>query len=87
MEERPGTKKITIVGGGIAGLQAGAIIAAKGHDVTIYEKRDVVGGQFEIASNGPWGDDELMRMVNYLKAQCDRYGAKIVLNKAITAKT
>ncbi len=81
----PVSKKVAIVGAGIAGLQAGAIIAAKGHDVTIYEKRDVVGGQFEIASNGPWGDEELMRMVRYLKAQCDRYGAKVVMNKTVTA--
>jgi len=77
-------KKIIVVGGGIAGLQAACIAAEKGHNVTVYEKRDKVGGQFEIGSHGPWGDEEFMRMVNYLKAQCDKFGAKIVLNKAMT---
>jgi len=79
-------KKIIIVGAGVAGMQAGAIAAEKGHDVTIYEKRDRVGGQMEIAANGPWGDNEFMRLVNYLKAQCDKHGAKIVLNKAVTTE-
>jgi 2,4-dienoyl-CoA reductase (NADPH2) len=79
-------KKVIVVGAGVAGLQAGSIAAEKGHDVTIYEKRDRVGGQFEIAANGPWGDDEFMRLVNHLKAQCDKKGAKIVLNKAMTSE-
>jgi len=82
----PVKKKVTIVGAGIAGMQAGAIIAEKGHDVTIYEKRDTIGGQFDIAANGPWGDEELMRMGNHLKARCDKWGAKIVLNKAVTSE-
>lgn len=79
-------KKVIIVGAGVAGLQAGSIAAEKGHDVTIYEKRDRVGGQMEIAANGPWGDDEFMRLVNHLKAQCEKKGAKIVLNKAISSE-
>ncbi len=79
-------KKVIIVGAGVAGLQTGAIAAEKGHDVTIYEQRDRVGGQMAIAANGPWGDDELMRLVDHLKAQCEKWGAKIVLNKAITAE-
>jgi 2,4-dienoyl-CoA reductase (NADPH2) len=77
-------KKVVVVGAGIAGMQAAAIAAEKGHDVTIYEKRGVVGGQFENASHGPWGDDELMRMGNYLKAQCERWGAKLEMNKTVT---
>ena len=79
-------KKIIIVGAGVAGLRAGSIAAEKGNDVTIYEKRDCVGGEMEIASHGPWGDEELMRLVNHLKAQCDKHGAKIVLNKALTSE-
>ncbi|MFC1938521.1 FAD-dependent oxidoreductase, partial [Chloroflexota bacterium] len=31
-----------------------------------------------------WDDQEFMRMVDYLKAQCDKFGAKIVLNTAVT---
>jgi len=77
-------KKVVVVGAGIAGLQAAAIAAEKGHGVTVYEKQDHVGGQFTSASKGPRGDNELQRFVNYAKAQCDKHGAKIVLNTPVT---
>jgi len=77
-------KKIMIVGAGLAGLQAGAVAAEKGHDVTIYEKKRNVGGQAATAANGPWGDGEFMRLVNHLKSRCEKNGAKIVTNKPVT---
>jgi 2,4-dienoyl-CoA reductase (NADPH2) len=79
-------KKVVIVGAGVAGMQAGAIAAEKGHDVTIYEKKAYVGGQMAVAANGPWGDNELMRLVDYLKTRCEKQGGKIVLNKAVSAE-
>ena len=80
----PEKKKIMIVGAGLAGLQAGAVAAEKGHDVTLYEKKNKVGGQAATAANGPWGDDEFMRLVNHLKARCEKNGAKIVTGTAVT---
>ncbi len=77
-------KKIMIVGAGLAGLQTGAVAAEKGHDVTIYEGKDHVGGQAATAANGPWGDNEFMRLVDHLEAQCEKNGAKIVTNKTVT---
>jgi 2,4-dienoyl-CoA reductase (NADPH2) len=83
--ESPHKKKIWIIGAGIAGMQAGAIAAEKGHRVTISEKSDHVGGQAATAAKGPWGDEEFMRLVNYLKKMCEKHGAKFELNKAVTA--
>jgi 2,4-dienoyl-CoA reductase (NADPH2) len=77
-------KKVIVIGSGIAGLQAAAIAAEKGHDVIVYEKNDHVGGQFSAAAHGPLGDNEFQRMVDYLKAQCDKHGAKIVLKTTVT---
>jgi 2,4-dienoyl-CoA reductase (NADPH2) len=77
-------KKIMIVGAGLAGLQAGAVAAAKGHDVTIYEKKAKVGGQAAIAAKGPWGDSEFMRLVNHLKTRCEKGGARIVTGTTVT---
>ncbi|MBI5527764.1 MAG: FAD-dependent oxidoreductase [Deltaproteobacteria bacterium] len=77
-------KKVWIVGAGIAGLQAGAIAAEKGHDVTISERTGRAGGQLAAASHGPWGDEEFMRLVNYLEHRCRKFGARIDLGKAVT---
>ncbi|UCG33615.1 MAG: FAD-dependent oxidoreductase, partial [Phycisphaerales bacterium] len=79
----PEKKKIMIVGAGLAGLQAGAVAAEKGHQVTIYEKKKNVGGQAASAAKGPWGDVEFMRLVNYLKTRCEKHGARILTSKAV----
>jgi thioredoxin reductase len=77
-------KKIMIVGAGLAGLQAGAVAAEKGHDVTIYEKKANVGGQAAAAAKGPWGDHEFMRLVDHLKSRCAKNGARIVTGTTVT---
>lgn len=40
----PGQKKVVVVGGGVAGMEAARIAKLRGHDVTLYEKSDVLGG-------------------------------------------
>jgi len=85
-------RRILIAGAGIAGLQCASIAAEKGHDVTVYEKTDHIGGQWFYASRNPWGegsdkywdDEEFMRWVNHMKAQCDKYGVKFWLDTPVT---
>jgi len=77
-------KKVVVIGAGIAGMQAAAIAAEKGHAVTVYDKSDHTGGQFAAASRGPWGDDEFMRLVNYLETRCRKAGAELVLNTELS---
>jgi 2,4-dienoyl-CoA reductase (NADPH2) len=79
-------KKVWVIGAGIAGMQAGAIAAEKGHEVTITEASDKVGGQSRIAANGPHGDEEFMRLVNYLEGYCKRGGVEFELNKKVNAE-
>jgi len=38
-------KKIIVIGSGFGGLGAACRLAARGHDVTLYEKRDKIGGR------------------------------------------
>jgi 2,4-dienoyl-CoA reductase (NADPH2) len=80
----PRKKKIMIVGAGLAGLQAGAVAAEKGHDVAIYEKKENIGGQAATAAKGPWGDEEFMRLVDHLAGRCEKNGARIVTGQTVT---
>jgi 2,4-dienoyl-CoA reductase (NADPH2) len=85
-------RKIIIAGAGIAGLQCASIAAEKGHEVAVYEKTDHIGGQWYYASRNPWGEDsdkywddeEFMRWVNHMKAQCDKFGVRFVLKTPVT---
>ena len=69
-------KKIVIVGAGPAGLEAGWILAARGHEVEIYEKEYVAGGDFRLAAIPPKKQDLAYTIYTYTKL-CERYGAKI----------
>lgn len=77
-------KKIAIIGAGVAGLQAASVAAQKGHDVTVYEKSEKIGGQLEAASHGPGGDEEFMRLINHLAVVTKKHGGKIVTGKDVT---
>jgi len=80
-------RRVAVVGGGVGGMQAAAVAAEKGHDVTLYEKQDRLGGQLVPASNGPYGDDEFMRLVNHLKSRCKKAGVKVRTGTEVTPKT
>ena len=77
-------KKVWVVGAGIAGMQAAAIAAEKGHEVTVTDRADHVGGQSATASKGPWGDEEFIRLVRYLEGRCNRAGVTFELGRAVT---
>ncbi len=79
-------KKVWVIGAGIAGMQAAGIAAEKGHKVIITEKSNRVGGQAATASHGPHGDEEFMRLVNYLKNYCDKGNVTFELGKEVTAE-
>jgi len=77
-------KKVMVIGGGPSGMQCAVVAARRGHDVTLYERRDQLGGQIPIAAHGPYGDDELQRVANYLSTQCKKSGVKVELKKDVT---
>jgi NADPH-dependent 2,4-dienoyl-CoA reductase/sulfur reductase-like enzyme len=80
------SKKVWVIGGGLAGMQTAAIAAEKGHAVTLSEQSERLGGQAATAARGPWGDEEFMRLVDYLKRYCERGGVKFEMGKRVTAK-
>jgi 2,4-dienoyl-CoA reductase-like NADH-dependent reductase (Old Yellow Enzyme family) len=70
-------KRVIVVGGGPGGLKAAAVAAERGHEVTLYEAADRVGGQVLLAQELP-GRAEFGGAITNLLAEAERAGAKIV---------
>jgi NADPH-dependent 2,4-dienoyl-CoA reductase/sulfur reductase-like enzyme len=78
-------KKALVVGGGPGGMQAAVIAAQRGHDVTIWEKSNTLGGQLILAAIPPDKQD-LGNLLAYLKVQVAKSGVTVVLNKKATSE-
>lgn len=75
-------KKVLVIGGGPAGMEAARVAALRGHSVTLYEKDDKLGGQLKYAWIPP-GREEFQNVINFLETQIKKIGVKINLqNKA-----
>jgi len=77
-------KKVVVVGGGPAGMQAAIVAAQKGHKVTLFEKDAKLGGQLNIAALPPFKGD-IFPWINYLANQVEKAGVAVKLNKDATA--
>jgi NADPH-dependent 2,4-dienoyl-CoA reductase/sulfur reductase-like enzyme len=77
-------KKVAVVGGGPAGMEAARVCALRGHDVTLYEKRKLGGALLEAAV--PDFKMELRPFIKYLATQIKKLGIK-VLNEEATLKS
>ncbi len=75
--------KVAVVGGGPAGLEAARVAALQGHKVTLYEKRNKLGGQFLIASI-PRFKKRLKDFIDWEILQCQKAGVVIKFNTTIT---
>lgn len=71
-------KRVVVVGGGIAGMEAARVAALRGHTVDVYEKQMQLGGQINIAAVPP-RKGELRRAALDLAAEVLRAGARIHL--------
>jgi 2,4-dienoyl-CoA reductase (NADPH2) len=80
-------KKVMIVGGGPAGLECARAAALRGHEVDVYDKNPVLGGQIFHAAKAPYGDEELYGVIDYLKAQCDKAGVNFHLDTTVIPDT
>ena len=77
-------KKVVVVGGGPAGMTAAQVSAIRGHDVTLFEKEQKLGGQLEAASVPPHRGI-LRSITTYLTNQMEKLNVKVELGKEITA--
>lgn len=78
-------KRIAVVGAGPAGLAYATIAAERGHDVTLYESSDQIGGQFNIAKRIP-GKEEFQETLRYFSKQLELTNVTVKLNHRATQK-
>lgn len=76
-------KKVLIAGGGPAGMQAAITLADRGHDVTIVEKADKLGGNLYPAG-APFFKEDIIKFCDVLKSRVKKANVKVILNAEVT---
>ncbi|TAL30652.1 MAG: FAD-dependent oxidoreductase [Spirochaetes bacterium] len=79
-------KRVMVIGAGPGGLEAAVTAAQAGHDVSLYEKSDDIGGQLWIAGAPPH-KHELLQFIRYYRTMLKKLDVPIFLNTEVTAAT
>jgi 2,4-dienoyl-CoA reductase-like NADH-dependent reductase (Old Yellow Enzyme family)/NADPH-dependent 2,4-dienoyl-CoA reductase/sulfur reductase-like enzyme len=80
----PERRKVCVIGAGVSGLEAANVFSQRGHDVTIFERGDGIGGLFRLASVTP-GKKSYMNVVDYYGRLLPGMGVKISLGSDVTS--
>lgn len=75
-------RRIAVVGGGVAGMSAATVAAARGHQVTLFEAQSQLGGQFNLAKVIP-GKEEFHETIRYFKKMIEKNGVELRLNTRV----
>ena len=79
-------KRVLVVGGGPAGMEAARLAALAGHAVTLRERAEALGGVLGIAGTGA-GRGDLLRMRDWLTGALDRAGVRVVTGQEVTLRS
>lgn len=77
-------KKVMVIGGGPAGLEAARVAALRGHEVSLYEKEQHLGGQWLLAAAPPY-KQEFTELIDYQSHQLAKLKVKVVVGKQVSA--
>lgn len=78
-------KKVAVLGGGPAGLEAARVAALRGHDVTLFEKTTSLGGQLNIACVPPRKEEMRRATQDLIRAVCNA-GVHLCMGQTRTAE-
>ncbi|MFC1919097.1 FAD-dependent oxidoreductase [Chloroflexota bacterium] len=79
-------KKVMVIGGGPAGMEAARTLAERGHQVTLYEKNDHLGGQWAIACKQEQKKQDYPHFLNYQIRGLAKAGVIIRLETEVTTE-
>ncbi len=79
------SRRVVVVGGGPAGLKSAETAALRGHEVTLLEASDRLGGQVLLAASVMPYRDEFANSVRYLERQILKLGVEVITEEAACA--
>jgi 2,4-dienoyl-CoA reductase-like NADH-dependent reductase (Old Yellow Enzyme family)/thioredoxin reductase len=80
------SKKVFVIGGGPAGMEAARVASLRGHQVTLFEKEPKLGGQLLYAALPPY-KEEWNTFMNHLVGQLRKLNVEVRLNEECTVRT
>ncbi len=76
-------KKVMVIGGGIGGMEAARVLTIRGHEVSLYEKTDQLGGMFIAASAMIFKESD-KRLIRWYERQMEKLPIDVHMNTEVT---
>ncbi len=86
LENTKNPRKVVVVGGGPAGLEAARAAAEKGHNVVLFERKNTLGGQVAAAAT-PSFKTQLRKLITWYEVQLKKLNVDVRLNSEVTLDT
>ncbi|MFT3865110.1 MAG: FAD-dependent oxidoreductase [Solirubrobacterales bacterium] len=79
-------RRVMVIGGGPSGLEAARVARLRGHEVSLWERGERLGGKLDVASRAP-SKHEVLRFRDHQERLMDRLGVDVRLGSEVTAAT